>query len=70
MLVLYILSPGRPKSKLGGTNMDNDMLSRKELLNALRHLDNELDSKRDEIGATEMLDKILNIIRTFPAANK
>ena len=70
MLVLYILSPGRPKSKLGGTNMDNDMLSRKELLNAIRHLDNELDSKRDEIGATEMLDKILNIIRTFPAANK
>lgn len=50
--------------------MDNDTLSRKELLNALRHLDNELDSKRDEIGATEMLDKILNIIRTFPAANK
>lgn len=50
--------------------MDNDMLSRKELLNALRHLDNELEySKRDEISATEMLDKVLNIIRTFPAAN-
>lgn len=37
--------------------MDNDMLSRKELLNAIRHLDNELDSKRDEIGATECLTR-------------
>ena len=56
--------------------MKNDLISRKALLETLRHLDDEhKDMSGDEyfewdnMGAPEMLDKVLNIVRTFPVVD-
>ena len=56
--------------------MKNDLISRKALLETLRHLDDEpKDMSVDEyfewdnMGAPEMLDKVLNIVRTFPVVD-
>lgn len=57
--------------------MNNDLISRKALLEILRHLDDEpedINSEEyfewDNMSAYEMLDKVLNIVRTFPTADR
>ena len=56
--------------------MKNDLISRKALLETLRHLDDEPEDMSsdeyflwDNMGAPEMLDKVLNVVRTFPVVD-